>query len=200
MFITVELPNQVVARQTLAPCKLPGGQWRRVRANEICGFAGRHAGRLPGRNGAISGSGHERCAQNLRLGSRARGAHRHQPRQYRRALKVPGMTATWAGRIVRFRPYRTKQDLRRSRRSDQRSLRPHQGLRHRSPRQRMTAVPQSLMPLVPSVPQSLPLGTLFPDRRRSLCKPAFWAPPCRFSKLNSTLTKACFPRAASSRG
>ena len=26
-------------------------------------------------------------------------------------LKVPGMTPTWAGRIVRFRPYRTKQDL-----------------------------------------------------------------------------------------
>ena len=26
-------------------------------------------------------------------------------------LKVPGMTATWAGRIVRFRPYRSKQDL-----------------------------------------------------------------------------------------
>ena len=26
-------------------------------------------------------------------------------------MKVPGMTATWAGRIVRFRPYRTKQDL-----------------------------------------------------------------------------------------
>jgi competence protein ComEA len=26
-------------------------------------------------------------------------------------LKVPGMTATWAGRIIRFRPYRTKQDL-----------------------------------------------------------------------------------------
>ena len=26
-------------------------------------------------------------------------------------LKVPGMTATWAGRIVRFRPYRGKQDL-----------------------------------------------------------------------------------------
>jgi DNA uptake protein ComE-like DNA-binding protein len=26
-------------------------------------------------------------------------------------LKVPGMTSTWAGRIVRFRPYRTKQDL-----------------------------------------------------------------------------------------
>jgi DNA uptake protein ComE-like DNA-binding protein len=26
-------------------------------------------------------------------------------------LKVPGMTATWAGRIVRFRPYRAKQDL-----------------------------------------------------------------------------------------
>ena len=26
-------------------------------------------------------------------------------------LKIPGMTATWAGRIVRFRPYRTKQDL-----------------------------------------------------------------------------------------
>jgi DNA uptake protein ComE-like DNA-binding protein len=26
-------------------------------------------------------------------------------------MKVPGMTASWAGRIVRFRPYRTKLDL-----------------------------------------------------------------------------------------
>jgi len=26
-------------------------------------------------------------------------------------LKVPGLTPSWAGRIVRFRPYRTKQDL-----------------------------------------------------------------------------------------
>lgn len=26
-------------------------------------------------------------------------------------LKVPGMTQSWAARIVRFRPYRTKQDL-----------------------------------------------------------------------------------------
>jgi DNA uptake protein ComE-like DNA-binding protein len=26
-------------------------------------------------------------------------------------MKVPGMTRTWAQRIVRFRPYRTKQDL-----------------------------------------------------------------------------------------
>jgi DNA uptake protein ComE-like DNA-binding protein len=26
-------------------------------------------------------------------------------------LKVPGMTPSWAGRIVRFRPYRNKQDL-----------------------------------------------------------------------------------------
>jgi competence protein ComEA len=26
-------------------------------------------------------------------------------------MKVPGMTRTWADRIVRFRPYRTKQDL-----------------------------------------------------------------------------------------
>lgn len=26
-------------------------------------------------------------------------------------LKIPGMTRTWAERIVRFRPYRTKQDL-----------------------------------------------------------------------------------------
>jgi DNA uptake protein ComE-like DNA-binding protein len=26
-------------------------------------------------------------------------------------LKVPGMTPGWAGRIVRFRPYRTKLDL-----------------------------------------------------------------------------------------
>jgi predicted DNA-binding helix-hairpin-helix protein len=26
-------------------------------------------------------------------------------------IKVPGMTASWAGRIVRFRPYRTKLDL-----------------------------------------------------------------------------------------
>src|ERR1700723_1667189 len=26
-------------------------------------------------------------------------------------MKVPGMTRTWAGRIVRYRPYRTKDDL-----------------------------------------------------------------------------------------
>lgn len=26
-------------------------------------------------------------------------------------LKVPGMTESWAGRVVRFRPYRTKLDL-----------------------------------------------------------------------------------------
>lgn len=26
-------------------------------------------------------------------------------------MQVPGMTASWAGRIVRFRPYRTKLDL-----------------------------------------------------------------------------------------
>jgi DNA uptake protein ComE-like DNA-binding protein len=26
-------------------------------------------------------------------------------------LKVPGMTRSWAGRVVRFRPYRTKVDL-----------------------------------------------------------------------------------------
>ena len=26
-------------------------------------------------------------------------------------LKVPGMTQTWAGRIVRFRPYHSKDDL-----------------------------------------------------------------------------------------
>ncbi len=26
-------------------------------------------------------------------------------------MRVPGMTASWAGRIVRFRPYRTKLDL-----------------------------------------------------------------------------------------
>ncbi|MFZ0340609.1 MAG: helix-hairpin-helix domain-containing protein [Terracidiphilus sp.] len=26
-------------------------------------------------------------------------------------LKIPGVTPTWAGRIVRFRPYRTKRDL-----------------------------------------------------------------------------------------
>ena len=26
-------------------------------------------------------------------------------------LKVPGMTPSWAGRIVRFRPYHTKTDL-----------------------------------------------------------------------------------------
>ncbi|HEX3374013.1 MAG TPA: helix-hairpin-helix domain-containing protein [Edaphobacter sp.] len=26
-------------------------------------------------------------------------------------MKVPGMTESWAGRIVRFRPYRTKVDL-----------------------------------------------------------------------------------------
>ena len=26
-------------------------------------------------------------------------------------LKIPGMTRSWAGRIVRFRPYRSKLDL-----------------------------------------------------------------------------------------
>ncbi len=26
-------------------------------------------------------------------------------------MKVPGMTRTWAARIVRYRPYRTKTDL-----------------------------------------------------------------------------------------
>ena len=26
-------------------------------------------------------------------------------------MKVPGMTQSWAGRIVRFRPYRMKSDL-----------------------------------------------------------------------------------------
>ena len=26
-------------------------------------------------------------------------------------LQIPGMTRSWAGRIVRFRPYRSKQDL-----------------------------------------------------------------------------------------
>lgn len=26
-------------------------------------------------------------------------------------LKLPGMTRTWAARIIRFRPYRTKNDL-----------------------------------------------------------------------------------------
>jgi DNA uptake protein ComE-like DNA-binding protein len=26
-------------------------------------------------------------------------------------LTVPGMTKSWAGRIIRFRPYRSKQDL-----------------------------------------------------------------------------------------
>jgi DNA uptake protein ComE-like DNA-binding protein len=26
-------------------------------------------------------------------------------------LRVPGMTRTWAARIIRFRPYRTKNDL-----------------------------------------------------------------------------------------
>lgn len=26
-------------------------------------------------------------------------------------MKVPGMTKSWAGRIIRYRPYRTKQDL-----------------------------------------------------------------------------------------
>jgi DNA uptake protein ComE-like DNA-binding protein len=26
-------------------------------------------------------------------------------------LKVPGITRSWAGRVVRFRPYHTKQDL-----------------------------------------------------------------------------------------
>jgi DNA uptake protein ComE-like DNA-binding protein len=29
----------------------------------------------------------------------------------RELMQVPGMTRSWAGRILRYRPYRTKQDL-----------------------------------------------------------------------------------------
>jgi DNA uptake protein ComE-like DNA-binding protein len=63
------------------------------------------------------------CGQNpLRAEFRSanRNAHSIPPPEARidinhasldELLKVPGMKATWAVRIVRFRPYRTKQDL-----------------------------------------------------------------------------------------
>lgn len=50
----------------------------------------------------------------------ARGVHSTPPAEMRvdinhatldELLKVPGMTRSWAGRILRHRPYRTKQDL-----------------------------------------------------------------------------------------
>jgi competence protein ComEA len=49
-----------------------------------------------------------------------RGAHAALPPEARvdinhasadALMKIPGMTQTWAVRIVRFRPYRTKEDL-----------------------------------------------------------------------------------------
>ena len=52
-------------------------------------------------------------------------------------LKVPGMTPSWAGRIVRFRPYRSKADLLDRGIVTIAGLRPHQGLRDRSSRQAM---------------------------------------------------------------
>ena len=59
------------------------------------------------------------CPQSDRDYARARSEDRVPPEQrvdINRAtlgelLKVPGMTQTWAKRILRFRPYRTKQDL-----------------------------------------------------------------------------------------
>ena len=52
-----------------------------------------------------------RCAQNIRDGSAAEQRVDINHATIEELLKVPGMTRSWAGRIVRFRPYRTKQDL-----------------------------------------------------------------------------------------
>jgi hypothetical protein len=41
----------------------------------------------------------------------AGGTRRYNHATIEELLKVPGMTRTWAQRIVRFRPYRTKIDL-----------------------------------------------------------------------------------------
>jgi hypothetical protein len=71
-----------------------GGEWRRASANAICGFGGYNAVCVPCRNGAEPGSRH---------------ARRHA--SVDELLKIPGMTRVWAARIVRFRPYRTKQEL-----------------------------------------------------------------------------------------
>jgi len=63
----------------------------------------------------------------LLAGSPASAALKEKPREHRvpaaearvdinhasidELMKVPGMTLSWAGRIVRFRPYRAKSDL-----------------------------------------------------------------------------------------
>ena len=57
-----------------------------------------------------------RCARDSDAESERMGAHPIEPVDINHAtvdelMKVPGMTRTWAARIVRFRPYRTKTDL-----------------------------------------------------------------------------------------
>ena len=59
----------------------------------------------------ISGSGHARRAQDIRTAPPPEARIDINHASLDELLKVPGMTRSWAGRIVRFRPYRTKQDL-----------------------------------------------------------------------------------------
>lgn len=67
--------------------------------------------RVPGRDGAKPGPGHPGTPKTSKTAPppEARVDINHTPLDD--LLKVPGMTRSWAGRIVRFRPYRTKQDL-----------------------------------------------------------------------------------------
>ena len=66
---------------------------------------------MPGGNSAIPGSRYPRRAQNFGNAPPPEARIDINHAGVDELLKVPGMTRSWAGRIVRFRPYRTKQDL-----------------------------------------------------------------------------------------
>jgi DNA uptake protein ComE-like DNA-binding protein len=67
---------------------------------------GQDAGQGPGQG---SGQGLQSAAKAASPSSASRVDINHATIE--ELMKVPGMTATWAARIVRFRPYRTRQDL-----------------------------------------------------------------------------------------
>ena len=77
----------------------------------ICGICTGYPLRVPDRNGAESGSRHPWRAQNLGNAPPPEVRIDINHATVDELLKVPGMTRSWAGRIVRFRPYRTKTDL-----------------------------------------------------------------------------------------
>ena len=57
----------------------------------------------------LTGAAHSASKMNASLPPEARIDINHA--SVDELLKVPGITRTWAARIVRFRPYRTKLDL-----------------------------------------------------------------------------------------